>query len=471
MIETKTIPAGILKPGVYGELNTSSGSNALPANTLRLLLVAQKTAAGSQAALSPVQVFGSGQAATLFGPGSIAHRMARAVFAVNPQALVEIIALDDAASSVAATAALTLTGTATGSGSIVCFVGNERIEVGIASADTPTTIAANLVAAINAATHLPVTAANAAGVLTLTAKNKGTVGNQLALVASVSAASVTLSATSVAFTGGTLDPTLQNALDKAFPGNYGVYAHYLQDSTSCGALATHLNTISGAIEQRPARAVVGLNSATLATATTLSAALNNERMHIAYLRSCRTPGCELAAAVAASMAEESDPARPFNGKALPGIDAPDVQNRFSRTEQEALLTAGVTPLEVVDASVCIVRLVTTRTKTSGTADLTLLDTGTIASLDYTRLAVNTRLRLKFNRAKLNDMSLDQIKTQVIDVLYRLQDLEILQRIDQYKDYVTVERDTNAPGRVRLRIPAPIVPGLHQIFDVFDLIIV
>jgi len=472
MIETKTLPSGMLKPGVYGELNTSTGANALPANIQPLLLIGQRTSAGVQSALKPLQIFGAGEAAAAFGTGSVAHRMALSAFKVSTSVPVFLVAVDDAASSAAATAVLTLTGTSTAAGSIVAFFGNDRLELGVAAGVSPGATVTALVAAVNAATYLPITAETTTdGVAKFTFKNKGTVGNQLTLNVSCSAAGMSLSSQRIDFAGGTVDPDLQPALDKVFAGSYVVYAHYLQDALSCGLLKAHVDTISGSIEQRPARAVVGTNSTVFSNATTLSATLNDERDHIAYARGCRKPGYELAAATAASLAEETDPAVPLDGKVVPGIDVPDTVYLFSRSEQEALLSAGVTPLEPVGSDMTIVRMVTTRTKTAGTTDLTLLDTGTIACMDYVRLSCNTRIKLVFGRATLDDRTPALVVIQAVDVLYRLQDLRIVQQVDKYKAYVTCDFDANAKGRLRLRIPSPIVYGLHQIFELFDLILV
>lgn len=469
-LDTQTIPPDILKPGVYAELNAYSGSAGLPANTQKLLLIGQRLAAGTVAQAVVQQVFTESDAATYFGAGSVAHLMAVQALAVSRNIPLFMVTLDDAAASAAATATLTLTGTATAAGTLTMWVGSDRIDVGVLSGDDPTTLATRARAAINAIPSMPVAATGTVGAIILTAKNKGTVGNQLVLRAVVTATAVTLSAAKVAFAGGATDPNLQTALDAAFPSQFHVIAIQSTVQADILKLKTHLDSASSALEMREGRGFAPASPTdALASVTTVAAAINHERVSITYARGSYSAGFELVATVAARVAEEPDPARPFNGLTLPGVAIADVPDRFTRSEQETLLKAGVSPIDVLGQDCTIVRLVTTRTTISGVADLTLIDTTTIASLDYFRYAWRSRMRLKFSRSKLDDDILRSIPEQTIDVMLLLQDAKILQKVDAYKDRVIAARDPNYPGRARVQVPAPVVPGLHQIFARFDLI--
>jgi phage tail sheath gpL-like len=51
------IPSSIRKPGKYLEFNTKLAVRTLPANRQKMLIVAQKLAAGSVATLTPTTVF------------------------------------------------------------------------------------------------------------------------------------------------------------------------------------------------------------------------------------------------------------------------------------------------------------------------------------------------------------------------------------------------------------------------------
>ena len=80
---------------------------------------------------------------------------------------------------------------------------NYSFEIVVNDTDTATDIAAALVAAVTANLEVPVTAGNTAGVVTLTAVNKGEIGNQIGLAFSGEVAGVTTSLT--IFTGGAGD--------------------------------------------------------------------------------------------------------------------------------------------------------------------------------------------------------------------------------------------------------------------------
>jgi phage tail sheath gpL-like len=171
-----------------------------------------------------------------------------------------------------------------------------------------------------------------------------------------------------------------------------------------------------------------------------------------------------------AVAQESDPALHFDRVVLPAIHAPAIADRLSGSEQETLLAAGVTPLEVDNSgSVAIVRLVTTRTSYNGTATLRLMDTTPIAILDYYRESCAARVSQKFPRPKLNERMIDAINLEHFDVAKLLEGREILQNVDDYQDEFVGEIDSEVPGRARFRIPAPVVQGLHQMFNIIDLI--
>ena len=136
------IPAGVRKPGQYLEFNTSNAVSTLPANAQRMLIIAQRLAAGTVAALLPTKVFSSTDAANYFGSGSMAHLMVRTAIAENPYLDLTVCALDDAGAGAAATGTITITGPATGPGILDLYIGSRRIEIAIASADAATAIAA-----------------------------------------------------------------------------------------------------------------------------------------------------------------------------------------------------------------------------------------------------------------------------------------------------------------------------------------
>lgn len=463
------IPSSIRKPGKYFEFNTKLAVRTLPANKQRMLIIGQRLAAGIIAALTPTQVFSDAEAAADFGNGSNAHLMVRAAIKANPYLDLTVCALDDMVAGVAATGTLTITGPATGPGVIRLYIGAKKIEVAIATSDIATAIAAALNTEIGKYADLPVTAAVNLGVITLTARHKGTVGNQVDLVAEVTAPGV--AAAVVAMAAGATDPDTATAFAKVFAEQYDVICIPYIDATAIGALKTHLDAVSGPIEQRPGVGVYALDAA-LATATTLAPQINSGRITNGYMRGTKSPTYEMAAAYAAVVAFEEDPARPLNTLALAGINAPPIEQRLSRTEQESCLNNGVTPFEVGPGEVVqIVRAITTYTKdANNVADISLLDLTTIRTLDYARKAFRERVALRFPREKLSSRTPDRVRTEIIDVAYKLEELEILENVKDNLAGIIVERDLLDPNRLNVKIPADVVNGLHVIAGRIDLLL-
>ena len=469
-ISFDSIPSTIRKPGAYFEFNTTLAVSSLPANVQPTLIVAQRLAAGTVAALLPTRVYSSADAATYFGRGSLVHRMVMAALKANPYLDLTVCALDDGAGA-AATGTITIANVATGSGVLSLYIGNDKVEVAVANGAAVADIATALAAAVNNLADLPVTAAAALGVVTLTARNKGTVSIQIDLEASITPG-IGSTVAVVAMAGGTIDPDIQDALDKVYASQYSLVVTPYNDATSLATLRDHLDAVSGAIEQRPGVGYYAIDTS-LASAITLATGLNSGRIVGALLRGTRSPSYEIAAALAAVRASESDPARPLNYLPLKGIAAPPEAQRLTRQEQESAMGGnGVPPLQVGPGQqVQIVRAVTTYVENlAGVPDISLLDVTTIDTLDYTRRAVRERLLLRFPRAKLSTKTPPRVRTEVLDVLNRLERLEILENVAANRSGVIVERDEQDPNRLNIRIPADVVNGLHVIAGRIDLIL-
>ncbi len=462
------IHASIKKPGKYFEFNTKLAVRTLPTNDQRALLIGQRLATGSLAALSAVQVFSDAEAEALFGAGSMLHRMVRAAIKAYGYMDITCIGLDDAEAGVVASGTVTITGPATGSGVLTIRVGTDLVQVAVASGDTASEIAAALKAQADEQTDLPVLATVNAGVLTLTSKHKGTLGNAIKVSASSTASGVT--ATATAMSGGQVDPTIATLLALVADAGHNLLITPYTDQDNLVALREHLNFVGGAMEQRGALGIYALVG-TLAQATTLAGAVNSGRIGGAGVRGVRRLPWEIAAGVGAVVASEEDPARPLNGLPVLGMDVPDIGDRWTRNEQEVLLKNGVMPLEPsADGTVMqIVRAISSYTKDGqGIQDVSLLDLTTIRTLDFTRKAVRTRLALRFPREKLTARTEGAVRGEVLDVLYKLEALEIIENVAANAKLLIVERDSQDPNRLNIRIPVDVVNGLHIIAGVIDL---
>jgi len=479
-ISFSEVPEGIRKPGVYFEYNTSLAVRGLPTVENSVLLLGMRTTGGSVAENVPTKIFGAEDAKLYFGTGSNLHVMATALYKANPYLSdVSCVALD-AESGTAAEGAWGFTGTATASGTVTSWIQDQRIDISVAKDDTADEVAAALEAKIaEYEDTLPITAAVTTNKVTMTARSHGTDGNYVPIAQVIDCDGIVTTG-ETGFIGGATDPSVADALTAVFPGDYSIYISEFVDDTALGLIKAHVDTKSNAIEQRPAIVAYGYtelvgNAAALKTQA--GTTLNSGRISAATLEYTTTIGAQaspmqLAAAYGAVLGSATDPAQPYNNLALKGIPAPAVADRFARSVQEDYLDNGVTPIHVIPGEqAAIVRAISTyTTNAAGTADPSMLDITTIRTLDYTRSAVVTRLELRFPRAKLSSRTPARVRTQVLDVLRQLEDLEILEEVDANKDGVLVERDSSDVNRLNVRIPADIVNGLHVLAGVIDLLL-
>lgn len=181
----------------------------------KVLIVGQMLAAGTAVAGDLIQdLANDGSEDTLFGRRSHLAGLVREFKKLNKISRLDILPLDDAGAAVKATSVVTFTGPATEAGSLIVSVGSEKnhkYTVAIADADTATDIGDTLAALITADADAPFTAANVAGVVTVTAENGGTIPNDWDVRFSGIVAGVTAALTGWA--GGATDPTLTDILD------------------------------------------------------------------------------------------------------------------------------------------------------------------------------------------------------------------------------------------------------------------
>lgn len=180
----------------------------------KVLFVAQKTAVGtavSGALRSNVLNDNAWNAET--GENSMMSGMIRGYRSINTVTQLDYIALDDNGTT-KATGLITFVGTATEAGTLIADISSEknhRYLIPVVVGSTETTLAAALVALITADAQVPVTAGNAAGVLTATAVNAGLEGNFITLKVSGTVAGITF--TVGAMTGGATNPVLTGLFD------------------------------------------------------------------------------------------------------------------------------------------------------------------------------------------------------------------------------------------------------------------
>ncbi|EBN4713233.1 phage tail protein, partial [Salmonella enterica] len=181
------------------------------------------------------------------------------------------------------------------------------------------TIATSLLDAIARKPALPVTAQMAASDsgVTLTARHGGAWGNDIRLSGRTTAPGVTVTVN--AMTGGENNADVRDALAAVFAAGHQVIAVPWTDEATLRALREHLDATGDAMEKRGAVGVAGWPG-TLASGTTLAGKSNDGRTTIGWHPGSVCLQAEIAAGYAAVIASEEDPARPYNGLEIVGLD-------------------------------------------------------------------------------------------------------------------------------------------------------
>ncbi|EEG6606624.1 phage tail sheath subtilisin-like domain-containing protein [Salmonella enterica] len=469
MIEIETIPGSTRKPGIYAEFNTRMAMRSLPGNPQRMLIIAPMSGAGVQAkALELHDVFSDDEAAVLFGRGSLAHIMAVSALKANRYLQLQAIGLADAQAGKPATADIALTGPATQSGTLTVWVANTRIDAPVQAGDSAQAISRALLDAVSRQGALPVTAqmATGDGGVTLTARHGGAWGNDIRLSGRTTAPGVTVTVS--AMTGGENNADVKDALAAVFAAGHQVIAVPWTDEATLRALREHLAATGDAMEKRGAVGVAGWPG-TLATGTTLAGKSNDGRTTIGWHPGSVCLQAEIAAGYAAVIASEEDPARPYNGLEIVGLDVTPLTSRAGRREQENALHNGLAPLEVGPGDkVQIVRAISTYTRSdNGTDDPALLDITTMRTLDYARKAWCDRIALRYPRDKATERNRKGVRSELLDVALKLEEEEIIENVMAMKDALMVDKGKE-PGTFLAAIPCQVVKGLHVIAARIDL---
>lgn len=459
-------------PGSYTGYNYYAGPNGLPANIQKVLLIGDvSTAKASDTPVNkPTEIGTETEAYDFAGAGSVLMQMYKAAKKAWKYAQITMLR-HGAVTGSAATWESTLSGTATAAGIVSVVINGQKISVGVVKTDTAAAVATALAAEVNNTPDAPVTAEAATAKVTLTAKCKGAYVSAAAggLNVSVTSEATGITAGAVSATAGVGTVDLTTALAAAFPERFHIIVSPVNDSTNLGYLKTHLEAAAAPLEQRGQRAICAMVSASASDAKSAATAQNYERLHIAAVKTkIDATVWEIAAGLGAIFASNSKPNVPMNGVAIPGLATPAVEDKWSGEEQDLLLYGGVIPLVEEDSQLCIVRAVTTKSNNSGSRFTKLIDTGVIASLDYFRDSILAMHRAKYKNKVIHALLPDALNEDNKAIAYALEAEAILRYIDDYADQFITQESPNEPGRMLCQIPAPVVPGLNQIYSTIDL---
>lgn len=478
-ISFNSIPNNYRVPGTYIEIDNTRALRGLTDWPTKVVLIAQRLAAGTVAALIPTRLSTASQAATFFGRGSQLAHMAEAYFRQGRGLETWAIAIDDPGASVAATGTFTFAGTSTAAGAVSLLIGGRRVDVAVAAATAAAAVATAAAAAINANLDLAVTATAATNVVTVTARNKGLLGNDIRLEHSwftgeALPAGITCTVVQMA-SGSNNFPLLQPALDAAGDIWFTDWIVPHTETVSIAALEAKLAGAFGPLAMRDGHAWTAV-AGTFATLTTYGVSRNSAQVSALGVRSTSpTPPLEWISAFAAVCiaALAIDPARPVQTLQPIGLLAPPIAGRFTLDERNQLLGSGISTFRTGDdGSIFVERMVTTyRTNPLGAADTSYLDVETMKTLAYLRYDLRTLIALRFPRYKLADDGTDFARGQNVvtpkvirgEIIARFKQWEangLVEGSDQFKADLIVQRNPSDPNRVDALIPPDLVNQLR-----------
>jgi phage tail sheath gpL-like len=475
-ISFNEIPSNIRVPLFYAEFDNSRAVQGLALQVYKALIIGQKTSAGSATVEVPVLVTSADQAKSLFGVGSMLHRMFVKWFKNNKSTEVWAIPVADNGSGVAATGTFTVTGPATAAGTLSIYIGGQLVQVAVASGDAQNDIAAAINAAINAATDLPVTSGVSTNVVTVTAKNKGTNGNKIDLRLNYQVDEATpagVSVAIVAMASGATNPVLTNLISAMGEEQYHIIANPYVDATSLTALEAELLDRWGPIRQNEGVAIAAASD-TVGNLTTLGNSRNSKHSCIFGAYKYPTPPEEIAAAIAGVIALQGaiDPARPFQTLQLAGVLPPSEADRFVWSERNTLLFDGIASLNVGPGSVVqIERAITTyQLNAFAVPDISYLDVNVLLTLSYLRYSFKARMTSRYPRHKLAKdgtrfgpgqavITPKVAKAECFNIFKEWELKGLVEGFDQFKNDLIVEINSSDPNRLDIRMSPDLINQL------------
>lgn len=322
---------------------------------------------GSTYSTTKAQVTSAFAVGQTYGFGSPLHLAAKQLFPANGDGVgtipVTVYPLVDAGSSVAATGAVTPSGSATEAGAYRVSVNNILSQAfTISAGDSVAAMVTAMAAAINANLDMPVTAVDNTTDVQLTSKWKGVSANGIS-VSIVGPTDLGVTFAITAMSGGLVNPSVQTALDQIGDTWETLLLNCLDaaDTVAFGALSTFGEGRWGALSRRPLVALTGNSATTVTAATTVTDARKTDRVNSQLV----APGSkDLPFVIAArqlsriAVRANEDPARDYGSLAATGLTPGADGDQWDYTQRDQALKAGSSSIKIKDGVINLADIVT-----------------------------------------------------------------------------------------------------------------
>jgi phage tail sheath gpL-like len=475
------IPGDIRVPLFYAEVDNSQANTAQ--ESLRRLIIAQvNDDADSEDIGRLVLVSRTTQATLIGGQGSMLAAMHKRLRAIDVMGEVWCLPLK-VETGTAAKATVTVTGVATESGLLYLYVGGKRVRSIVTAQASAASVAAALAKAINDDIDLPVTAAAAEAVVTLTCKFKGELGNDLVVLmnrlgrANGEFTPSGLTVTATAMAGGAGTPEMSVALAALGDEPFEFIAQPWTDPATLDAWKATMDESSGrwSWSKQLYGHVYTAKRGTLGQLVAAGRVRNDPHISIGgFEKSLPQPVWEVAAQFMARTAVfiSADPARPTQSGELGAIQSASASDRFLIDESQSLLTNGIATFSSTGGSVRIQRAITTYQRNAyGQVDDSYLDSEPLHQSAHVIRFLRTRITSKYGRHKLaNDgtnfgpgqaiVTPSVIRGELIAAYGELERAGLVENAEMFKANLIVERDPNNPSRLNILFPPDLVNQLR-----------
>lgn len=423
-------------PGLHLTVDLLRGANSPGISPVKALIIAQHNSTpGDQTADTEVrQVSSNEDCETATGTASLAKHTFKALFANNGEALVDLVAVAEPTGT-PATGSFTIVGTPNANVTIEIDISGYIILVPWANGTADTAQKTIVTAAINAASRdLFCTAADGAGgVVDLTARSNGVVGNDIKISCRIlgSGGSISCTASAATLTSGTGSPDMTNALETVKNEEYDYIIPCIASSEAEDAstgnhvrVNTHIDTYFTGLTAKLQQGVWATTNGD-AAAITGAVGRNDPICTANHVRNGRELPCELAGAdVGNRMYRVSRNANPNRIGTVPlGLrrGAKDhVTDTPTQSELQSLLNSGVAAWSYANnGDLYMVRPITTHSQDDdGNQDRRVFDNNEVDAVFAVAKDLRAAIPQQFPQAKITrdvvEASADELPPDVVE---------------------------------------------------------
>jgi phage tail sheath gpL-like len=463
-----SLPNNVRRPGAF---STIKWQNALTTalNELRAVIVAEKSAAATATADTPIQIFSEDDADTKLGMGSFAALGCKAAFAqakLMGDAAPEVwcAPLTEPVGGAKATLTLTVTVTTAQQGDLKFRIAGRPLVVPVNAGDSANTIATAITAAIASAQRtLPGTATTTTNVSTFVVATKGVNGNDV--VADVVSQPTGVTLAIAVGTPGTGAAVITTAIQALYDQRYHAVCIGNHTTTDIATLVLERAAAWGFNQQNYRFFFMG-ERGSLGTAQTLEAAANDFGIIIGTYEG--TPSLPIEIAVCDAFAEfaSTRPNVNMDGQRV-ALYPPTASLVYTTTEIESALNGGLTP-HVPDGSYSkIVRMMTSEITLDGVNTEVLRDISYPRTAAYRAELHETNFRQQFKQENVTDETLPRVRDMQIGIDRSLasQSPPILRDVESRLSEYVVALHPSVAGRVQSSSPFTPAGALHQLDSV------